>query len=180
MLLCVRRQRKRLCDHAKVVGEHASRHFVALTTTNSWHFLRASPMDKQVFCEGCKQFWTTKNCAYPTPYHHTSTSADQKNAKSKTIQLGPDHFLVPSLTSPPMPQKHANESITFNNLDTSEYTNAPLMQPPNKHRHVTPGEFFFGGGRKGNASCTVTPMCHVWDSSTACRWDLPPIGQSAI
>ena len=33
----------------------------------------------------------------------------------------------------------------------------------------------FCGGRKGNASCTVTPVRRVWDSSTACRWDLSPV-----
>jgi len=37
--------------------------------------------------------------------------------------------------------------------------------------------FFLWGGRKGNASCTVTPVRRVWDSSTACRWDLSPVGQ---
>ena len=31
-----------------------------------------------------------------------------------------------------MPQKSADESVTFNNLDTGEYTNALLMQPPQK------------------------------------------------
>jgi len=31
-----------------------------------------------------------------------------------------------------MPQKRADESVTFNNLDTGEYTNALLMQPPPK------------------------------------------------
>jgi len=36
--------------------------------------------------------------------------------------------------------------------------------------------FFFGGGRKGNATCTVTPVRRMWDSSTACRWALAPVG----
>ena len=40
--------------------------------------------------------------------------------------------------------------------------------------------FFFCGGKKGNASCTVTLVRRVWDSSTACRWVLPPVGQSAV
>jgi len=40
--------------------------------------------------------------------------------------------------------------------------------------------FFFCGGKKGNASCTVTLVRRVWDSSTACCWVLPPVGQSAI
>jgi len=28
--------------------------------------------------------------------------------------------------------------------------------------------FFLGGGRGGNASCTLALACHVWDSRMAC------------
>jgi len=38
---------------------------------------------------------------------------------------------------------------------------------------------YFCGGKKGNASCTVTLVCRVWDSSTARRLEQPPVGQSA-
>jgi len=37
----------------------------------------------------------------------------------------------------------------------------------------------FCGGKKGNASCTVTLVRRVWDSSTARRWEQPPVGRSA-
>jgi len=39
--------------------------------------------------------------------------------------------------------------------------------------------FFLGRGRGGNASCTVALVRRVWDSGTACRWAIMPVGQSA-
>jgi len=85
----------------------------------------------------------------------------QKNAKSKTTQLGPDHILVPTLTSPPMPQNmliSQLHSIILMLASTDTSPDAPIMLKKTPHTQQIAHDAWWE-----SVTCLHPPIKDCWE-----------------